>query len=219
MFIHSTLRGLRMLALTVIAGVAISAPAPSDAAPHFSGGGGYHGAVGVHGGYGGYRGYGYRGGNHYGYGYGWRGGYGFRGGCCWWGWPGAFWLGALPLYYSTWWWGGVPYYYAYDNYYIWNGPAGQYQLVTPPEGLVSGGAPAPGAQAPGSSELFAYPKNGQSAEQQARDRQECRAWAATQTASGNSGATGAIASAAPQSSDVGMRAEAACLEGRGYSVK
>jgi hypothetical protein len=209
------LRGLRTLALTVIAGVAIGIPAQSNAASHFSGGGfhgGFHSGFGP--GFGGFRGGGFRG-----------GGFGFRGGCCgWgWGWPGAFWLGALPLYYSTWWWGGVPYYYAYDNYYVWNGPVGQYQQVTPPAGLLGGGAPAPGGQAPGgqpgSSDLFAYPKNGQSAEQQARDKQECRDWATSQTQPGNANAAGAIASAGPPSQETYQRAEAACLEGRGYSVK
>ena len=80
-----TLRGLRTLAFSVIAGVAIGIPAQSNAAPHFAGGG-FHG--GFHSGFG--PGFG-----------GFRGGFGFRGGCCgWgWGWPGAFWLGALPLYY------------------------------------------------------------------------------------------------------------------------
>jgi hypothetical protein len=132
----------------------------------------------------------------------------------------------LPLYYSTWWWGGVPYYYAYDNYYLWNSQAGQYQMTTPPPGLLSTGAPAPGGQpqAPGAvpggaTDLFAYPKNGQTAEQQARDKQECRDWATTQTQSGTSSATGAIASAGPQTNEAFLRAEGACLEGRGYSVK
>jgi len=72
----------------------------------------------------------------------------------------------------------------------------------------------------GSADLFAYPKNGQSAEQQARDKQECRDWAATQmNGNGGGGATGAIASASPQAQQVNLRAQAACLEGRGYSVR
>jgi len=211
MFFQSTVRGLRTLAFGVIAGAAIGAPAQSDAAPHFVGGG-FHGGYAFHGGYG----------FHPGFGYGFRGGgFGWRG-YGWWGWPGAFWLGALPLYYSTWWWGGVPYYYAYDNYYIWNSGAGQYQLTTPPQGLVAGGAPAPGASqqaAAGNTDLFAYPKNGQTAEQQARDKQECRDWAATQMQSSGANAAGAIASAGPQNNETFLRAEGACLEGRGYSVK
>jgi hypothetical protein len=55
-------------------------------------------------------------------------------------------------------------------------------------------------------DLFAYPKSGQSAEQQTRDRQECRNWAASQAASGTD-------------NQGNLRAQAACLEGRGYSVK
>jgi hypothetical protein len=217
---HSTLRGLKILAFSVMAGAAIVASTPSTAASHFAGGG-FRGAPVFHGGYavrpgfggaygyGGYRGYGY-------YGYGYRGG--------WWGWPGGLFLAALPLYYSTWWWNGVPYYYAYDNYYTWNAPAAQYEQVVPPQGLISGGgAPAPEQ---GLAELFAYPKNGQSAAQQARDKQECRDWAAAQSSSTGqppgSGAAGAIAAASPDrppSGAVNLRAQAACLEGRGYSVR
>src|ERR1700728_2787057 len=104
MTIQSTLRGLRTLAFTVIAATAICAPAQSDAATHFAGGG-FHGGPAFRGGFGFHPGY--------------RGGYGFRGGFGpgwgWWGWPGGLFLATLPLYYSTWWWNGVPYYYAYDN--------------------------------------------------------------------------------------------------------
>jgi len=221
MSIPSTLRGLRTLALSAVAGIAITAPMQSNAASHF-GGGGFHG--GARAAYGGFHGggYGYRG-------YGGYGGYGYRGyyGAGWgWGWGGfgaGLFLASLPLYYSTWYWGGVPYYYANDNYYTWNGPVGQYEQVAPPPGLISGGAPTPAGrpQGPGPAggvDLFAYPKNGQTADQQARDKQECRDWAATQTG-GAPGATGAISAASPQSSDANLRAQSACLEARGYSVK
>ena len=122
------------------------------------GGGGYHGG-GFHGGPGGYRG-GYRG---YGPGY-YRGGYyGWRGyggwGCCGWGWgwwaPG-FYLSVLPYGYQTYWWGGVPYYYASDNFYQWNGSAGQYETVRAPQSLAN--QVATGTE---DLSLFAYPKNGQ----------------------------------------------------------
>jgi hypothetical protein len=200
---HPMFRGLRTLAFTVVAAAAIVASAPSTAAPHFAGGG-FRGAPAFHAGYagrGGFRGaYGY-GGYRGGYGY----GYGYRSG--WWGWPGGLFLAALPLYYSTWWWNGTPYYYAYDNYYTWNAPAAQYEQVAPPQGLVSAGAPTP-TQAP--ADLYAYPKNGQNSEQQARDKQECRDWAAAQSTAGQAGAPDGGAN---------LRAQAACLEGRGYSVK
>jgi hypothetical protein len=202
--------GLRALGLASIASLLVAAPA--QAYGHFGGGVGvaHAGVGGFRGGYGHY-GYGFRG-----YGYGFRGGYYGWGGCCgygWWGWPGGLFLATLPLYYSTLWWDGVPYYYADDNYYIYNAQAGGYVSVAPPAGLAPGAAPvgAPGsvpmapAGGPGSADLFVYPKNAQSADQQEHDRQECRSWAASQ-----SGAT---------SRADNLRAQTACLEARGYSVK
>ena len=71
------------------------------------------------------------------------------------------------------------------------------------------------AQSQGGGELIAYPKNGQSDQQQAKDKSECRQWAATQ-----SGYNPAAEAASAQSNQWDyQRAQAACLEGRGYSVK
>jgi hypothetical protein len=209
MNINATLQGLRTTGLAVVAALLIAAPTHAMAAGHFGGGAiGHAGGVGVHGGAfragPGYRGgYGWRGG----YGYGWRGGYwgGYGFG---WGWPayGLF-LGALPFYYSTVWWNGVPYYYADDSYYIWNGAANGYQSVPPP----GQAAAETSRQWPqGTSELYAYPKNAQSDEQQARDKQDCRNWASAQAGSG---------SASPTLRNDNLRAQTACLEARGYSVK
>jgi hypothetical protein len=176
----------------------------------------------AHGGYGGgYRG-GYRGGYGYG-GYGWHGGYGWYGGYGWrggyyggWGWGGlglGLYFATLPLYYSTLWWDGIPYYYADDVYYRYDGRVRQYVTVAPPPDVQSQN----GAQAPVGTDLIAYPKNGQSAEQQAKDKYECHHWAVTQ--SGFDPTLGATASASqPKRTDY-MRAQAACLDGRGYSVK
>jgi hypothetical protein len=180
---------------------------------HAVGGGGYHGGGGYRGGYGGYRGGygGYRGG--YGYG-GWHGGYGWRGGWGGWGWGWGLGLGlyfaTLPLYYQTYWWDGVPYYYADNNYYMYDPTVKQYETVAPPPGLQ-----AQQDQTGGSSELMAYPKNGQSADQQGRDKFECHQWAVKQ--SGYDPTTGST-TALDHRSDY-MRAQAACLEGRGYSVQ
>jgi hypothetical protein len=55
--------------------------------------------------------------------------------------------------------------------------------------------------------LFAYPKNGQSDEQQTADKKECASWAAGQTSADGNGT----------SMDY-QRAMTACLQGRGYSV-
>jgi hypothetical protein len=107
----------------------------------------------------------------------------------------------------------MPYYYADDTYYRYDGTARQYVTVAPPPEVQSQN----GAQAPVGTDLIAYPKNGQSAEQQANDKYECHHWAATQ--SGFDPTEGASASATqPKRSDY-MRAQAACLDGRGYSVK
>ena len=196
---------------------------------HFSGGGG---GGGFHGGGGGFHG----GVSHYGVargGYGYRGGYGgyrggyyggWRGGYGGWGYGGwgygalgyGLFFGALPYAYSTYWWGGIPYYYADNNYYQWDAGSNAYETVAPPPQVEAqatqanqGSAPmqgsaqgAPGAPG-GQSELFAYPRTNQSAQQQAKDRTECGEWATKQA----------------QNHQDHMRAESACLEGRGYSVR
>jgi hypothetical protein len=181
---------------------------------HF--GGGAHAAVG-HAGYGGYHGGygGYRGG--YGYG-GYRGGYGWRGGYYGgWGWGWGLGVGlyfaALPLYYSTLWWDGIPYYYADNTYYRYDGGVHQYVTVAPPPEVQA----QVGSQEPVGTDLVAYPKNGQSTEQQGKDKFECHRWAVTQ--SGFDPTQGATASASASKRGDYMRAQAACLDGRGYSVK
>jgi hypothetical protein len=171
----------------------------------FQGGGNFHGGVGLRGGAPGFHGAGgFRGG-------GWHGGYGWR------GYGGAGWLGygllfsALPLAYATYYWDGVPYYYADDNYYLWDSSANEYQTVAPPDGLVNevtAAAPADSAQ----TDLYAYPKNGQSDAQQAKDRTDCQQWAGTQPNTDPAGTD-----AAKHSNY--LQAEAACLTGKGYSVQ
>jgi hypothetical protein len=165
--------------------------------------------------------------------YGWRGGYGFRGG--WrgygfypgwgWGWGGlgyGLFFAGLPFYYSTLWWEGVPYYYAAGNYYQWNSGVGEYETVPAPPGLQSQVA----MQQPGTTDLFVYPKNGQSAEQQARDKFECHSWAKDQTGFDPTQPGGAADAAhVPPAAEWAAkrqdytRAQTACLEGRGYSVR
>jgi hypothetical protein len=163
----------------------------------------------------------------------WGGGY-WHGGF----WPGVFWGGnfawflpVLPAFCATYWWNSVPYYYYNDVYYTYDPSASGYVVTTPPPALDSnaasgggdGAGPAaaeqpiapgyPNQNAPAAAPmngdgLFAYPKNGQSDEQQGTDRAECGQWAGSQT--------GADASAAG-SMDY-RRALTACLQGRGYSV-
>ena len=197
------LNKIRSFSLAVCASVALASSAPAFAqhagGGHFGGGhfGGGHFGGGFRGGYGG-----------------WHGGYGWRGGFWgpWrWGWGGVglgLYFATLPYYYSTYWWGGVPYYYADNTYYRWDPTVSQYETVSPPPGL-QGQAAAP-------AELIAYPKNGQSDDQLGKDKFECHRWAAAQTGFDPTQAAGGPGAGAR--SDY-MRAQAACLEGRGYSVK
>jgi hypothetical protein len=203
---------------------------------HFAGGGrvatGFHG--GAFPGRSGFAGHGFstgfRGGS---FGGGWRGA-GWRGGF-WHGgfWPRAFYGGGfawflpiLPLAYATYWYGGVPYYYANDVYYTWNPTYDGYVATDPPpvadssgSADVSGSGPAPtgdvgaaqesvpGPGGPVAGQIFMYPKNGQTAEQQASDKAECQRWASEQA--------GQVA----QNGSDYNRAMVACVEGRGYSAR
>jgi hypothetical protein len=215
-----SLTRIRAISLALCGALLFAGSAPvyaQHAGGFHGGGGGFHG--------GGFHGGGFRGGHFGGFHGGFRGGFGFRGAGFWgpWGWGlGGLGLGlyfaSLPYYYQTYWWGGVPYYYADNTYYRWNGGVGQYETVAPPaDAQNQGGGPgvAPGGPA-SSSELIAYPKNGQSQEQQGKDKYECHHWAAGQT--GFDPSQGAGAGPVSRRGDY-LRAQAACLEGRGYSVR
>ena len=67
---------------------------------------------------------------------------------------------------------------------------------------------------------FVYPAKGQSPEQQSRDRYECHRYAVEQTGYDPTQAGGGVSSdiASSKRSDY-FRAEEACLDARGYSVK
>jgi hypothetical protein len=127
----------------------------------------------------------------------------------------------LPPYYTTVWFGGFPYYYANDTYYTWVPSQAQYEVVEPPGGADNNpnndaavSTEPPAAQ----SELYTYPKNGQTAEQQEQDRYECHRWASDQS---GFDPTQNLAGAPPDPAKRGQyqHAMTACLEGRGYTVK
>ncbi len=194
---------IRSFAPVVCSVTALASTAPAFAehgGPAVARGGGYYG--GYRGGYyGGYRGfYGYRG---------WYGGYYPWG----WGWGGlglGLYFATLPYYYSTYWYGGIPYYYAGNTYFLWDPAAGQYRTVAPPAGAPN----QPRGQAP--SELMVYPKNGQSQYQQITDRYECYRWAVSQLGYDPTSAGGGTVRR--DLTDYN-RAQTACLEARGYSVR
>jgi hypothetical protein len=120
----------------------------------------------------------------------------------------------LPPFYTTIWAGGVPYYYANDVYYGWQPALHGYVVVKPPEPEASTDSPVT------LDTLYIYPKNGQSEDRQATDKYECHRWAANE-----SGFDPTMPAGGVSPDQVGtrraayFRATAACLEGRGYSVK
>jgi len=184
---------------------------------------GTHGYVAGHGGYGrpGYGGPGYgrpgwyRGGYH---GYNWGGGY----------WHGAFWprvyygwgfplfLPILPAVYATYYWGGIPYYYANDVYYTWNAGQNGYTVTDPPPvaGTASSDESSSGqVNSSNGTDVYAYPQNGQTDEQQSNDRYECHTWSRSQT-----GFDPTVSNSTGSADDY-RRAMIACLNARGYSTQ
>jgi hypothetical protein len=106
--------------------------------------------------------------------------------------------------------GGLTYYVA-DGLYYRARPDGYYDVVPPPE-QAPPVAPAPLRQ-------YAYPRDGQTPAQQSSDEYECHRWAAGQTGfDPSTTATGQPGSDSARRADYG-RARAACLEGRGYTVR
>jgi hypothetical protein len=128
----------------------------------------------------------------------------------------------LPPFATFTWIGGAPYYYANNVFYsrcaegytVVQAPQVQTQIpvstVTaqaPPEVVELGQAPTMTLTQAPEPQLFVYPRLGQSADQQDRDRAECGEWAAAQT-----GVTSL------QDSNT-LRAMSACMDGRGYTIK
>ena len=111
----------------------------------------------------------------------------------------------------------MPYYFADNTYYLWNDGEAQYQVVPPPANADN----ADVGQAPSAvADLYVYPNAGQSADQQSTDRYECHRWAVDQTGFDPTRANGGVApEATGQASDAYRRAEGACLQGRGYTVR
>ncbi|HTY49980.1 MAG TPA: DUF6515 family protein [Steroidobacteraceae bacterium] len=98
-------------------------------------------------------------------------------------------------------------------------PAAPAALPTAPAPVAATPSVATAAPAAG-ARVFAYPRNGQSAEQQARDHYECYRFAVAQTGFDPLGAANGIPAAqlAQEQSDYD-RAQAACFEGRGYALQ
>jgi len=134
-------------------------------------------------------------------------------------------VSVLPPYYTTLMIGGIPYYYANDAYYVWKDADHGYEVVDPPPAadsaqIVSPATAAAGAPPTGPDSVFVYPKSGQSAEQQDKDRYECHRWSVEQTGFDPVRSGGGVPlEASPVKRADYFRALNACLEARGYTVR
>ena len=106
--------------------------------------------------------------------------------------------------------GGVGYLYANGVYYRDRGDR-SYEVVPAPEVVSTTNGVAP-------LRSFVYPKLGQSAEKQASDEYECHRWAVDQTGFDPSAVAAGHSTGPVQRPDY-ARAQLACLDGRGYSVR
>ena len=108
--------------------------------------------------------------------------------------------------------GSRHFFYVNSTYYLWEPRTRDYVVVEEPEGARQ--AMAQDQSEPDTGELYAYPNQGQSADQTKRDRYECHLWAAQQ-----SGYDPTYPDQKANLRDDYRRAMTACLVGRGYVVR
>jgi hypothetical protein len=124
-------------------------------------------------------------------------------------------LPILPAFYTTVWFRGIPYFYADETYYLWDPAARGYVVTAPPQDPAAGVTTAPAVDQP-----IVYPKNGQTEAQQATDRYECHNWARQQSGFDPTEVQGGVdAQQVAARRSQYQRAEQACLESRGYTVR
>jgi hypothetical protein len=120
----------------------------------------------------------------------------------------------LPSFYTTIWIRGTAYYYANEVYYVWRPDLNGYQVTAPPP--VESQAEPPYM----ADQLYIYPKQGQSEQQQADDRYACHRWGVDQSKYDPTQPPGNLpVSELSRLREDYNRAMKACLEGRGYSVR
>ncbi len=125
-------------------------------------------------------------------------------------------VSALPLPHTTIVFGGVSYYYANHTYYRWSVNQKKYAVVAPPPGYESAITGQPAAD----GALYIYPRNDVSPDQQMNDRYECDSAATAETGYDRTKEDGGVApDVEPAKRADYFRAEATCLEARGYRVR
>jgi hypothetical protein len=115
----------------------------------------------------------------------------------------------LSSYYSTFWYGGSRYFLSDSTYYLYDDARRGYVVTPSPYG--------DGQERDGDAlgdQLYVYPAQGQSAEQTADDRYDCHRWAVEQT-----GFDPVDSGYDADRREEYLRALAACLTGRGYTVR
>ncbi|HEY9104611.1 hypothetical protein [Chitinimonas sp.] len=127
----------------------------------------------------------------------------------------------LPGGYRTVFYGGLTYFVVDDIFY--RREADSYVVVAPPDGYryVEDDDEGPSGGSGGTDrEPYIYPNRNQDDKQQALDRYECHRWAVKQTGFDPTEPGGGVSRGdAWQKRDDYRRAESACLEGRGYTVR
>jgi len=111
----------------------------------------------------------------------------------------------LPSAYTPLWIDSARYYYANGVYYT-AARDGGYAVVTPPQGAEAAQPLPPTPEPKPTPDPIIYPRSGQTPQQLEADRQECNRWATTQPS-------------AQADASVFQRAVAACMDGRGYTVR
>ncbi len=110
--------------------------------------------------------------------------------------------------------GGLTYFYVNGSYYRPLVGSDGYEVVAAP-------VAQPDVVATTPDKTFVYPRQGQSAQQQASDEYECHRWAVSQSGFDPTGVAtgqGSVTLSTAARGDY-QRARAACLEGRGYTVR
>jgi len=123
----------------------------------------------------------------------------------------------LPDFCTTYWYGGIPYYYANSVYYVRRPDVPGYVVTEAPSRDPERVEPRVSVS---SEDFFMYPRDGQSADTQARDRYECHRWAVSETGFDPTQSGGGVpeGESGVRRSDY-LRAITACLEARGYTVR
>ena len=109
--------------------------------------------------------------------------------------------------------GTTTYYHYNDTYYAWDDSVYGYVVVADPTTVSEISVPTSNASRP---KLFMYPKQGQSEDQQSKDRYACHRWGVERT--GFDPSLGDPPASQKVYSDY-RRAMTACLDARGYTVK